>query len=208
VLNGILFVLTTGIAWQRLPRELGFGSGMTCWRRLRDWQRPASGSSYTNCCSLGSAGPAGSTSRVRSVTPPRYARFWGSKTGPSPDRRKAGSKHHLITDTNGVPLACLLTAANRRDVTQLLPLVEAIPPLRKRGRPRRRPDTLLADRGYDSEPHRQALRARGIRPLVAKRNTKHGSHLGSRKLGRRAHPLLAPPVPAHTTPRRHRRRAG
>jgi len=39
VLNGILFVLTTGIAWQRLPRELGFGSGMTCWRRLCDWQQ-------------------------------------------------------------------------------------------------------------------------------------------------------------------------
>src|SRR6266705_4629017 len=39
VLNGILFVLTTGIAWQRLPGELGFGSGMTCWRRLRDWQQ-------------------------------------------------------------------------------------------------------------------------------------------------------------------------
>ena len=39
VLNGILFVLTTGIAWQRLPGELGFGSGMTCWRRLRDRQR-------------------------------------------------------------------------------------------------------------------------------------------------------------------------
>jgi transposase len=39
VLNGILFVLTTGIAWQRLPQELGFGSGMTCWRRLREWQQ-------------------------------------------------------------------------------------------------------------------------------------------------------------------------
>jgi len=39
VLSGILFVLSTGIAWQRLPPELGFGSGMTCWRRLRDWQQ-------------------------------------------------------------------------------------------------------------------------------------------------------------------------
>src|ERR671930_765151 len=39
VLNGILFVLATGIAWQRLPQELGYGSGMTCWRRLRDWQQ-------------------------------------------------------------------------------------------------------------------------------------------------------------------------
>lgn len=37
-LNGILFVLRTGIPWEELPQELGFGSGMTCWRRLRDWQ--------------------------------------------------------------------------------------------------------------------------------------------------------------------------
>ena len=37
VLNGILFVLRSGIGWERLPKELGFGSGMTCWRRLRDW---------------------------------------------------------------------------------------------------------------------------------------------------------------------------
>jgi len=37
-LNGILYVLHTGIGWEDLPQELGFGSGMTCWRRLRDWQ--------------------------------------------------------------------------------------------------------------------------------------------------------------------------
>lgn len=36
-LTGILFVLKTGIGWERLPAELGCGSGMTCWRRLRDW---------------------------------------------------------------------------------------------------------------------------------------------------------------------------
>ena len=36
-LNGILFVLRTGIGWEHLPQELGYGSGMTCWRRLRDW---------------------------------------------------------------------------------------------------------------------------------------------------------------------------
>jgi transposase len=36
-LCGILFVLHTGIQWEYLPQELGFGSGMTCWRRLRDW---------------------------------------------------------------------------------------------------------------------------------------------------------------------------
>jgi transposase len=38
-LNGILFVLKTGIPWEYLPLEMGCGSGMTCWRRLRDWQQ-------------------------------------------------------------------------------------------------------------------------------------------------------------------------
>ena len=38
-LQGILFVLHTGIAWQHVPGELGFGSGVTCWRRLDEWQR-------------------------------------------------------------------------------------------------------------------------------------------------------------------------
>jgi transposase len=37
-LQGILFVLYTGITWQQLPLELGFGSGQTCWRRLGCWQ--------------------------------------------------------------------------------------------------------------------------------------------------------------------------
>jgi transposase len=38
VLGGILFVLKTGIGWEHLPQEMGCGSGMTCWRRLHEWQ--------------------------------------------------------------------------------------------------------------------------------------------------------------------------
>jgi transposase len=38
-LTGIIFVLRTGLPWELLPREMGCGSGSTCWRRLRDWQR-------------------------------------------------------------------------------------------------------------------------------------------------------------------------
>jgi len=41
-LTGILFVLRSGIPWRMLPKELGCGSGMTCWRRLRDWQEAGS----------------------------------------------------------------------------------------------------------------------------------------------------------------------
>lgn len=102
------------------------------------------------------------------------------KTGPNPtDRSKCGSKHHIITDANGIPLAIVLTGANTHDVTQLLPLVDGIRPVRgKRGRPRQRPQRVQGDRGYDSEPHRDSLRQRHIAPLLAKRNTEHGSGLG------------------------------
>ena len=57
----------------------------------------------------------------------------------------------------------ILTGGHRNDVTQLLPLLDAIPPIRGlRGRPRRRPRKLYADRGYDHDKYRQLLRERGI----------------------------------------------
>ena len=76
-------------------------------------------------------------------------------------------------------MAAILTGANRHDVTQLLPLVDAVPAVRgKRGRPRSRPQIVQGDRGYDSQPHRYTLHARGIRPLTARRYAEHGSGLG------------------------------
>ena len=108
----------------------------------------------------------------------------GKKTGPNPtDRRKLGSKHHIIVDAQGIPLAVILTGANRHDVTQLDPLVEAIPPIRgKRGRPLRKPKIVQGDRGYSSEEHRQRFRKRGITPQLAKLRSPHGSGLGDRRI--------------------------
>jgi transposase len=77
-------------------------------------------------------------------------------------------------------LAAQTTAANRHDVTQLLPLVEAIPPVGgKPGPARQRPDCIQGDRAYDSEPHRKKLRERRIVPILAARRTEHGSGLGT-----------------------------
>lgn len=106
--------------------------------------------------------------------------FWGAQTGPNPtDRRKSGTKHHIITDANGIPLAATVTGANRHDVTQLLPLVDAIPPVSgKPGRPRKRPDRVQGDRAYHSRMHCEALLKRCIEPVLARRNTEHGSGLG------------------------------
>jgi transposase len=78
-----------------------------------------------------------------------------------------------------VALAITLTGANRHDVTQLLPLVDAVPRVRgRRGRPRWRFGKVQGDRGYHSDPHRRALRKRGIEPVLARRGAPHGSGLG------------------------------
>lgn len=78
-----------------------------------------------------------------------------------------------------MPLAATVTGANRHDLTQLIPLVDAIPPVRGRpGAPLRKPEKVQGDRGYDSDPHRQRLSARGIATEIARRNTPHGSGLG------------------------------
>jgi transposase len=110
------------------------------------------------------------------------------KTGPSQvDRARPGSKHHLITEGHGIPLAAILTGGNRNDMTQLMPLIEAVPPVRgRRGRPRRRPDTVFADRGYDHDKYRKQVQAVGITPVIARRGTGPRLRAGQIPLGRRA----------------------
>ena len=90
-----------------------------------------------------------------------------------------GAKHHLIVDARGLPLAWSATAGNRHDVTQLMPLLDRIPPVAGRaGTPRHRPAMIVADRGYDYDKYRRLLRQRGIRHRIARRATEHGSGLG------------------------------
>lgn len=89
-----------------------------------------------------------------------------------------------MTDAEGTPLAAKVTAANVNDATQLIDMVDAIPPVAgKVGAPRRRPDAIQADRGYRSRRNRRRLRWRGITPMLPTDRVQgqevHGSGLGS-----------------------------
>ena len=149
-----------------------------------------------------------SSGRARSLTRARSRRKRGSETGPSPvDRGRAGSKHHLLTDAHGIPLAWTLTGGNRNDVTQLLPLLDRVPAVAGvRGRPRRRPDRVVADRGYDHDKYRRLLWARGIKPVIARRKTEHGSGLGRHRWVVERTISLAPPDETTARPLRTPRR--
>nr|WP_254705889.1 transposase [Streptomyces vilmorinianum] len=106
--------------------------------------------------------------------------FGGAATGPSPvDRRKAGSKHHLICDGKGTPLHVITTAANVNDITQTLSLVDGIQPVAGRpGHPRRRPESVLGDKAYVSTAVRRELRRRRIMPVISRRGAPNIKGLG------------------------------
>ncbi len=137
-LTGIVFVLRSGMPWELLPQELGRGSGMTCWRRLRDWQE------------------TGVWGALHRALPDRLGEAdridWSraspeSATGPNPtDRGKPGAKRHVVVDRGGPPLAALLTGANRHDPAVFENLIAAIPPSKGHsGRRRKRPSKVHAD---------------------------------------------------------------
>jgi len=181
VLTGILFVLKTGIPWEDLPCEMGCGSGMTCWRRLRDWQTDGTWDKIQNVL-LDKLREADKIDWSRALVDSSYVRaaFGGKKTGRSPvDRGKPGSKHHVITDASGIPLASVVTAANVNDITELPALYNAIPPVAgKVGHPKSKPAAVQGDLAYDSEPHRQGLKAMGVEPVLPEKGIDDQAGLG------------------------------
>jgi transposase len=180
-LTGILFVLKTGIPWEDLPCEMGCGCGMTCWRRLHAWQEQGVWFQLLQVL-LQRLDDAGKIDWSRAAADSSFARAFGGVqgSGKNPtDRGKPGVKHHALVDSQGIPLAADVTAANVPEIKELLPLVDSAGPLdEETGEPEQRPGAVYTDRAYDSEPHREELRKRGIDPKMAKRYTEHGSGLG------------------------------
>ncbi len=109
----------------------------------------------------------------------------GEKTGKNPtDKGEADSKRHLVADRGGIPLCVVLTAANTHDSMAFEELVDAIEPIKRpRGRPRKRPEKLHADKAYhedDDKKCKRTLRKRGIKSRIARKGIgRAGSKLPS-----------------------------
>jgi transposase len=142
---------------------------------------------------LGPAAPAGARRVVRRAAVGLVAGLHrrgvgavekgGELTGPNPtDRGKAGSKYHILCDANGLPLHAVLSAANTHDSKLFEPLLDTNPAVRgRRGRPgppRRRPQKLHADKGYDFPRCRTYQHRRRIKVRIARRGIEDKSKPG------------------------------
>ena len=132
----------------------------------------------------GSAGkstcPAGRYAARPSRPDPRHLLGAGQarwrSTGPNPtDRGKRGTKYHIATDGDGMPVACLATAANVNDTLAFERLFLAAFAVMARIR------NMFADKGYDAEHHRDLCRAFRAEPDIHKRGQPRGSGLGQRR---------------------------
>lgn len=165
-IDGILYVLTTGCRWQDLPRD--YDAPTTVWRWLKRWEEEgvweriwrAALAALDLRCQLdwtmafldGSFAPAKNGGEKVELT-----------------RKGKGAKWMLVVDGNGLPLGFYLDGANHPEVRLAEQTLDTIRVARLRGRPKQRPEKLVADRVYDSAAFRRALRSRGIRMCIPPR---------------------------------------
>ncbi|MET8906085.1 IS5 family transposase [Streptomyces sp. NPDC004538] len=180
VLAAVIFVATSGCTWRQLPPVFG-ASWQTVHRRFTYWSKARVWAKLHRVVldRLGANGELDwSRCAIDSVSVRAGQR--GPLTGPNPtDRGKLGSKIHVISDRNGLPISVGISGANLHDSRALIPLMRGIPPIRSRYGPRRRrPAKLHADKGYDFDHLRNWLRRRQIVPRIARRGIESSGRLG------------------------------
>ena len=158
-IEGIVYVLITGCRWQDLPAE--YGAPTTVWRRLKRWGEAGVWERIWRAA-LAALDLRGKLDWTMAFLDGSFApaKKGGDKVGLT--KKGKGTKWMLVVDGNGLPLGFHLDSANTAEVRLAEATLDTISVPRPRGRPRQRPDKLVADRAYDSSAFRALLRRRGI----------------------------------------------
>jgi transposase len=162
-IEGILTILITGRRWQDLSRE--YGAPTTGWRWLKRcgelgvWERIWR-------VALATLDRQGQLDWTRAFLDGSFApaKNGGEKIGIT--KKGKGTKWMLVVEGSGLPLGFRLESANVAEVTLAEQTLDTIGVPRSRGHPKRRPQKLVADRGYDSSAFRAALRRRKIEMCI------------------------------------------
>jgi transposase len=164
--------LREGTPWRSLRATANKASGSTLRRHLEQWARIGL-LAQVHAVLVGLL--RGDPTLILDTCSVR-AKRGGDLTGPNPtDRGKRGTKYHVATTGDGVPVACAATAANVNDTLLFERLFLAAFAVLARIQ------TVFADKGYDAEHHRELCRQCGAEPHIHKRGQPHGSGLGQRR---------------------------
>ena len=174
---------------------------MTCWRRLRDWQAAGVWDALHRRM-LDRLNLAGQIDWSRACVDASSVPAKGGPTRSAPTRRTAASQARNATSwstARACPFAVVPSGANVHDSCGLIAVVDALAPVRqRRGRPRKRPVKLHADKAYNFRRCRQDLRRRGTTPRIARRGQlpdPRSPSLGRGKHLRLDQPVLSPACP-------------
>ncbi|MCX5388893.1 IS5 family transposase [Streptomyces sp. NBC_00094] len=180
VFAAVVYVLTSGCAWRYLPESFGVSPAtahrrFTAWTEVGLWRRLH----LAVLDELGARGELDWTSAIVDAASVR-AKKGGSLTGPNPvDRGKKGSKLHVLSEAQGLPLAVAVSGANVHDSQAFKPLILGIPAVRSwRGPRRRKPVKVRADKAYYSAEHLRWLRSRNLVARIARPGIESGERLG------------------------------
>jgi transposase len=172
VLASLRRFLREGTPWRSLRATPAEASGSTLRRRLEDW---AAVNLLQRAHAVLVSMLRGDPDLILDSCSVR-AKRGGDLTGPNPtDRGKRGTKYHIATTGDGVPVACAATAANVNDTLLFERLFLTAFAVVARIR------TVFADKGYDAEGNRDLCRAFEADPHLHKRGRPHGSGLGRRR---------------------------
>ncbi|MUN42857.1 IS5 family transposase, partial [Actinomadura sp. NEAU-AAG5] len=184
VLNGILWKLATGAPWRDLPER--YGNWKTVYERYRRWAADGTFDAVLSHAQVhdDSVGGIDWTVSVDSTIVRAHqhaagaakkgnrAGRIGAAAGQALGRSRGGltTKVHLSVDGRGLPLSIVLTPGNVNDCTAFPQVLAAIAvPRPGRGRPRCRPERVIADKAYSSAAIRRSLRERGIAATIPER---------------------------------------
>jgi transposase len=178
--TAVVYVLTSGCAWRHLPPTFGTSSAtahrrFTVWTVVGLWRR-------LHRAVLDELGGRGEVDWISTIVDAASVRAkkGGSLTRRNlVDRGKKGSKLHVLSDAQGIPLAVAVSGANMHDSLALKPLILGIPAVRsRRGPRRRRPVKLRVDKAYFSAEHLNWLLERGLVARLARLGIESGERLG------------------------------
>ncbi len=178
----ILWILQTGAAWRFLPDE--FPSPSTCWRRLQQWQEQGVWLDAWRAL-LGGLDEEGLLRWDENVPRRQFCSSEKGGLAVGKTKRDKGTKWMVLADGEGVPLGVRLESASPAEVTLAEDTLAEVRVPRPKGRPRQKPERVIADRGFDSDPLRERLHQRGIELIAPYRSkNRERRHEDRRKLRR------------------------